>query len=81
MLYAVVGLGDTFRFGNRYGYNWVNRDGSNSWVFDPKVTNQKWIELADGVSNTKMAGILDGLYSAPPDDRGVLIFAKQVREV
>jgi hypothetical protein len=66
MLYAVTGLGDTFRFGNRYGYNRVHRDGSNSWVFDPGLQTRKWIELADGVSNTTVAVILDDLYSALP---------------
>lgn len=77
MLYAVTGLGDNFKPGNRYGYNRVHWDGSNSWVFDSKVTHQKWIELADGVSNTTVAVILDGLYSAPLDNRGVPVFAKQ----
>jgi len=81
MLYAVTGLGDTFRFGNSYGYNRVHRDGSNSWVFDPKVANQKWIELADGVSNTTVAVILDDLYSALPDNSRVSVFAKQAGDV
>lgn len=80
-LYAVIGLGDTFKFGNRHGYNRVHPDGSNSWVFDPKVTNQKWIELADGVSNTTVAVILDGLYSSLPDNRGIPVFAKQAKEI
>ena len=75
MLYAITGLGDMFRFGNRYGYNRVHRDGSNLWVLDPKVTNQKWIELADGVSNTTVGAILDDLYSAIPGARGVPAFA------
>ena len=75
MLYAVTGLGDTFRFGNRYGYNRVHWDGSNLWVLDPKVRNQKWIELADGVSNTTVAAILDGLYSILPSARRVPVSA------
>ena len=70
MLYAVTGLGDTFKFGNRYGYNWVYPDGSNSWVLDPKVTNQNWIELADGVSNTTVATTLDDLCSVRPNPQG-----------
>lgn len=77
MLYAVTGLGDTFRFGNHHGYNRVHRDGSNSWVPDPKVTTHKWIELADGVSNATVAAILDGFYSVLPTARGALVFAKQ----
>ena len=77
MLYAVTGLGDRFRFGNQYGYNRVHRDGSNSWVLDPKVRNQKWIELADGVSNTTVGTILDDLYSILPSACGVPVFAAQ----
>lgn len=73
ILYAVTGLGDTFRFGNRYGYNRVHRDGSNSWVLDSKVTNQKWIELADGVSNTTVAATLDDFYSVLPSARVVSV--------
>jgi len=71
MLYAITGLGDVFKFGNHYGYNHVHRDGSNSWILDPKVRNQKWIELADGVSNMTVAEILDDLYSVLPSARGV----------
>jgi len=81
MLYAAAGLGDTFRFGNRYGYNRVHRDGSNLWVPDPRVMTQKWIELADGVSNTTVAAILDDFYSVPSSARGVPVFAKQAWEV
>jgi len=81
ILYAVIGLGQTFRFGNHYGYNRVYRDGSNSWVLDPKVENQKWIELADGVSNATVAVILDELYSVAPDTRVAAAFAKQALEV
>lgn len=81
MLYAIIGLGDTFKFGNRYGYNQVHRDGSNLWVLDPRVTNQKWIELADGISNTTVAIILDDLYSVLPSDHGASVFVMQAREV
>ena len=81
MLYAVTGLGDTFRFGNRYGYDRVHRDGSNSWVLDPKVTNQKWIELADGASDANVGVILDDLYSALPGNRGVSVAAMQAKGV
>ena len=77
MLYAVSGLGDTFKFGNHYGYNRIHRDGSNTWVLDPRVTNQKWIELADGTSNTTVATILDDLYSVLPGALLVPVFATQ----
>ena len=81
MLYVVIGLGNTFKFGNHYGYNRVRQDGSNSWVLDSKVTNQKWIELAGGVSNESVAAILDDLYSTLPDDRGAPVLAMQARGV
>jgi len=81
MLYAVTGLGDTFKFGNQYGYNRVHRDGSNSWVLDPKARSQKWIELADVVSNVTVAAILDNLYSTLPSVRGVSVFATQARVI
>lgn len=77
MLYAVSGLGEMFKFGNHYGYNRIHRDGSNSWVLDPRVTNQKWIELADGTSNTTVAAILDDLYSVLPSALLVPVFATQ----
>ena len=80
ILYAIIGLGNTFKFGNHYGYNRVRQDGSNSWVLDPEVTNQKWIELAGGVSNESVAAILDDLYSTLPDDRGAPALAMQARE-
>ena len=82
MLYAVVGLGDTFKFGNDYGYNLVHLDGSNSWILDRKITNQRWIELAGGVSSSaSVAAILDDLYSALPDNRGAPVLAIPAREV
>ena len=47
------------QYGNHYSYNRVYQDGSNSWVLDPKIRNQKWIELADETSNVTVATILD----------------------
>lgn len=40
VLYAIYGLGDLFDYGNEYGYNRVEVDGSNRWVWDERVRNQ-----------------------------------------
>ena len=64
MLYAIIGLGGTFKPGIDFGYNLVHLDGSNSRAPDPNITSQKWIELADGESNASVAAILDDLFSA-----------------
>lgn len=45
VLYAVNGLGDLFEFGNEYGYNHVEVDGVNRWIWDPKVRNQFFLKL------------------------------------
>ena len=40
VLYGVVGLGDSFQFGNEGGFNEVGADGENAWVEDERVANQ-----------------------------------------
>ncbi|KAI6353095.1 hypothetical protein MCOR25_009177 [Pyricularia grisea] len=62
MMYAIHGLGDLFEFANDDGgYNRVNAtDGSNEWVDDASVTNQRWLKLK--VSNETAAAELDRLY-------------------
>ncbi|KAK0461789.1 uncharacterized protein EV420DRAFT_1266488, partial [Desarmillaria tabescens] len=63
LLYAIQGLDNFFEYGNSYGYNSVNAsDGSNAWVNDTSVTNQHWIVLKDGVTNTTLGSVLDNLY-------------------
>lgn len=61
MMYAINGLGDLFEFANENGYNRVNAtEGSNEWIGDVSVTNQRWLRLK--VSNTTAAEELDRLY-------------------
>ncbi|KAI1334944.1 inosine/uridine-preferring nucleoside hydrolase [Xylariaceae sp. FL0016] len=60
VLYAVGGLGDVFAFGNEVGYNHVFLNGSNEWVFDEGVTDQRWLRLR--VSNETASARLDELY-------------------
>ncbi|KAI1360645.1 inosine/uridine-preferring nucleoside hydrolase [Xylaria arbuscula] len=60
MLYAINGLGNLFRFGNKIGYNHVERNGSNKWVWDATVENQFFLELA--VDEETAAAELDRLF-------------------
>ncbi|KAK0716437.1 inosine/uridine-preferring nucleoside hydrolase [Apiosordaria backusii] len=45
VLYAIEGLGDLFEFGVEYGYNHVEQNGSNTWVYDKEVTSQRFLRL------------------------------------
>ncbi|KAK0206867.1 inosine/uridine-preferring nucleoside hydrolase [Desarmillaria ectypa] len=63
LLYAIQGLNNFFEYANSYGYNSVNAsDGSNAWVNNTSVTNQHWIVLRDGFTNTTLRDVLDNLY-------------------
>ncbi|KAK3990131.1 inosine-uridine preferring nucleoside hydrolase-domain-containing protein [Cladorrhinum sp. PSN332] len=46
VLYAIDGLdGDLFEYGNEVGYNFLNADGSNEWVYEQGVKNQHFLRL------------------------------------
>lgn len=60
VLYAIGGLEGLFKYGNEYGYNHVEPDGANRWVWDPKVQNQFFLRLR--VSNKTAAAELDRLF-------------------
>ncbi|KAI0006448.1 inosine/uridine-preferring nucleoside hydrolase [Xylariaceae sp. FL0662B] len=60
VLYAVGGLGTLFEYANECGYNHLRADGSNEWVYDAAVTNQRWLRLA--VSNDTAGAELDRLF-------------------
>ena len=74
-LYGILGL-DGFRklgvkpplaFANQYGYNSViSSNASNAWVNETSVTNQHWLRLADGVTNSSMAWLLDQFFVHDP---------------
>lgn len=58
--FSELGMKPMLEFANQYGYNHItSRDGSNAWVNDTRVTNQHWLKLADGVTNSSMAWLLD----------------------
>ncbi|SPN98652.1 uncharacterized protein DNG_01697 [Cephalotrichum gorgonifer] len=61
-----LGIGKVFEYANKIGYNHVSADGSNTWVNDTSVTNQHWLKLTDGVTNTTMARLLDEFYTYSP---------------
>ncbi|KAI1194065.1 hypothetical protein F5X97DRAFT_327904 [Nemania serpens] len=44
--YAVHGLGGLFKSGNGYGYDQVDADGTNQWIWYQKVKNQFFLRLA-----------------------------------
>ncbi|KAK8094798.1 Inosine/uridine-preferring nucleoside hydrolase [Apiospora hydei] len=56
------GLGELFEYGNEVGYNHVFANGSNAWVYDEAVTDQRFLRLR--VSNETAAAELDQLYLA-----------------
>lgn len=60
MLYAVHGLGDVFEVANKFGYNLVHANGSNTWVFDESKTDQHWLKLA--ITDQEAEKLLDRLY-------------------
>ncbi|KAK6071538.1 inosine uridine-preferring nucleoside hydrolase [Seiridium cupressi] len=75
-LYGIVGL-DGFQqlgfksplaFANDFGYNSVIENGTNTWVNDSSVTNQHWLKLADGVSNSSVSFMLDQFLVHDPLD-------------
>lgn len=77
-LYGILGLKgvnplnggvDLFEFGNvgGGGYNKiVESNGTNLWIDDGQQHNQRWLKLAEGVSNVTLAEILDGFYTHGP---------------
>ncbi|KAI0534668.1 inosine/uridine-preferring nucleoside hydrolase [Xylaria digitata] len=60
ILYAINGLGALFGFGNEYGYNYVEADGTNRWVWDKGVRNQFFLRLE--VDEETAAAELDRLF-------------------
>ncbi|KAK4185618.1 inosine-uridine preferring nucleoside hydrolase-domain-containing protein [Podospora australis] len=60
VLYAIHGLGDLFVEGNEHGYNHIEPDGTNRWVWDKKVTHQHFLRLKS--SNESAAVEIDRLF-------------------
>lgn len=75
VLYGILGIENAAKLGfwplltyaNEYGYNSITAsNGSNAWVNDTSVRNQHWLKLADGVTNTTMAWLIDNFLVHPP---------------
>ena len=45
IMYATFGLGDLFEFGNNYGHNHIEPNGTNRWVWDSQSHNQFFLRL------------------------------------
>ncbi|KAL6246765.1 hypothetical protein RBB50_006072 [Rhinocladiella similis] len=82
VLYGILGLDKFTKLGvwpmlayaNEYGYNTITAsNGSNAWVNDTSVTNQHWLKLADGVTNTSMAWLIDNFLIHPPGSSKCLV--------
>ncbi|EME39121.1 hypothetical protein DOTSEDRAFT_159290 [Dothistroma septosporum NZE10] len=75
--HSALGLSESpFVYANADGYNSITAmNGSNAWVDDSSVTNQHWLKLADGISNTSMANLLTQLYARDPGSASCMIYA------
>ncbi|OTB05605.1 hypothetical protein M426DRAFT_319596 [Hypoxylon sp. CI-4A] len=67
-LYGILGVGRLFSYANDIGCNEVLANGSNTWINDTTVSNQHWLKLADGVTNTSIALSLNRFFSYDPSD-------------
>lgn len=64
--FSELGIGKLFAYANEIGYNEVLANGSNVWVNDSRVSNQHWLKLADGVTNSSVARLLDQFFAHDP---------------
>ncbi|KAI1498832.1 nucleoside hydrolase [Biscogniauxia marginata] len=64
-----LGIGKLFVYANKIGYNEVLANGSNAWVNDSSVSNQHWLRLANGVTNTSVASLLTELFAKDSSDK------------
>ncbi|KAI0384179.1 nucleoside hydrolase [Hypomontagnella monticulosa] len=69
-----LGFGHLFAYANEDGYNKVFANGTNAWVNDSSVTNQHWLKLAGGVTNTSMAGLLTQFFAHNPSDKSCFTY-------
>ncbi|KAF7196023.1 hypothetical protein HII31_02649 [Pseudocercospora fuligena] len=68
--FSALGLQEPFAYATENGYNSiVEANGTNAWVNDASVKNQRQLKLADGVSNASVAWMLDQFYIHDPIDK------------
>ncbi len=59
-MYAASGLGSMFEVAEDCGYNKINADGSNEWVYDGIPKGRRYLKLK--ASNETAAAELDRLF-------------------
>jgi hypothetical protein len=65
--FAKLGVQPLLTYANEYGYNRITAsNGSNAWVNNTSINNQHWLKLADGVTNTSMAMLIDNFLIHSP---------------
>ena len=65
--FSKLGIKPPLAYANKFGYNSItSKNASNAWVDDTSVTNQHWLRLADGVTNSSVAWLLDQFYTHDP---------------
>ncbi|KAI1780212.1 nucleoside hydrolase [Hypoxylon cercidicola] len=72
-----LGIGKLFAYANEIGYNEVAADGTNTWMNDSTVSNQHWLRLADGVTNTTVAQVLTHFYAYDPSGKNCSSYKKR----
>jgi hypothetical protein len=70
IVYATNGLGNLFEFGNDHGYNHIEADGTNRWIWDSQTRDQFFLRLK--ASNETAAAEIDRLFL-----QGAALYAKQ----
>jgi hypothetical protein len=60
VIYAAKGLGDFFELGNEYGYNHIELNGTNKWIWDTQYKKQHFLRLK--VDNRSAAIELDKMF-------------------
>lgn len=72
--FSELGMWPLLTYANDYGYNTVTAsNGSNAWVNDTSIVNQHWLKLADGVTNTSMASLINNFLVHPPGTPSCLV--------
>lgn len=65
--FSKIGMNKLLAYANQDGYNSItSKNGSNAWVNDTSVTNQHYLKLADGVTNSSMAWLLNQFFVHDP---------------
>lgn len=65
--FSKIGMKPLLAYANQDGYNSItSKNGSNAWVNDTSVTNQHYLKLAEGATNSSMAWLLNQFFAHDP---------------